>query len=420
MAAAVAAALVLVSGCRADGGEDPAGDGGEGAAVHGLPPELERDPPRAFSAGPVHELEADEFTPTPEGTVFSHAVVGGRVSVRETDLFTGQARWRTDFPLASSGEARVPADAVAGAPRYGDVGEERFVFSAYRFLEAGAGPEPDAFEIRVLAVSRSHSLRGWEWSLDVEADAASGAVVVAANAAWLVVEVDAGGGGHAFVLDVGDGGVAWSSARVRPLGLDGDVVVGARAGEERAGARLVGVDARTGREVWESQVYAPSEPTAPARPQRTAGGPLSGGAGVVQATGVFDGADGGPRTRFLDAQTGRVRADLPGALRCVHDTEAVVLCQAAAGSNGEGALSAYDADSFEVLWSMDGAEGAEGGSVPEVTAARKGYAYARTADGPVLLDARTGEVVSAGLSVAPDAVTAGFGFRGGSVFAATE
>ncbi|MFJ3882963.1 hypothetical protein ACIPW5_36630, partial [Streptomyces sp. NPDC090077] len=103
--------------------------------------------------------------------------------------------------------------------------------------------------------------------------------------------------------------------------------------------------------------------------------------------------------QFLDPRNGEVRqTDAPTASKCRHDGASAVVCW------GRDKVVGVDATTGAALWQLPDEKA--GRIAPKVTTVWHGRVYAKTADGTVALDSRTGADLPTPPGIAPDLVNA--------------
>ncbi len=125
---------------------------------------------------------------------------------------------------------------------------------------------------------------------------------------------------------------------------------------------------------------------------------------LATSPGAGFGAD--DEVRLIDPQTGEhAPAEVDGlndGMRCEYDETSVVVCFSTGDGLSTANAVAFDAQSAEILWSLP--DDSEGRVAPAVRSAWHGLIYGETSDGPVILDARSGEDAVLDPGIAPRVV----------------
>ncbi|SCL22177.1 PQQ-like domain-containing protein [Micromonospora nigra] len=319
------------------------------------------------------------------------------------DLTKGSLLWKV--PLING-----PARLGNTGPMIAEVDGKPTAFLTYRVVIEGSGTISDRTVMRVASFSLADGAVGWQTDVDDEripSDSGLGVdKVVAANSDHVVVSTDShdtGGLGSDFttVLDARTGKIRWSNPAFQARALDGDTVAGMRSTDYRAKAEraTIGLAASDGAQRWIHENT---------RPSGVLGSGQLGG-GLMQVYPVRGNSEGRP-AGLIEIKTGRevIRFEPAGTATCRYDGEAVVVCAQHGGRSGEtGSMAAYDATSYKLLWQLP--DKAAGREAPKLSAARRGAIYGSTSNGPIILDARTGQDKVTDLSFTPDVVIPGFG-----------
>lgn len=344
------------------------------------------DPPKAFAEEDVRitqdedavvgpELayttmaEGEEHTGPTEPTVTVHAI----------SLADGTERWTAPTPI----EHRIGSGAdlrLAAGP-----GPLRLVWAGVHRLD-GSGTQQDRFELAVGTIDASTGRPAWSLALPLTGDNAEDTevTIVGADDAHVVVAasqpIDAPISGA--VVDVRAGTITATPPEFRPIGLDGQTVVGLRS---TGGLSVVaeGIDIATGQPRWTGNVRVEDLYAAV----------------VTAGLAHFVEDDLHNSTSLLvNTADGTVRAKLPDSEECSAAAPDVVVCV------GFDHVTALD-PAGTVLWSLP--DEAAGRIRPAVTAVHSGLVYGN-ANGGVILDARTGKDLAT-LDSVPDDVVPGYG-----------
>jgi outer membrane protein assembly factor BamB len=209
--------------------------------------------------------------------------------------------------------------------------------------------------------------------------------IVGADDQAIVIGLSGSGVDAVVVVDPTARRIRWARRGVIPVAASGGrvVVIGTvrPAGIFGGGTyRLQGIDAMTNAVRWS---------TAPVSTHTYEAGPAGP---TLVALFAGDGADG-----LLDISTGRRRFRFPDqSVRydCVHDGRSVTVC------HSTHQVLAFDAATARPLWELP-----KGGRTqPTVTTVWHGAVYGTTANGPVVIDARTGRDRETSPGAAPSLV----------------
>jgi outer membrane protein assembly factor BamB len=321
------------------------------------------------------------------------------------DLATGEPVWSEP----------VESDFLGfwGSPEVAEVDGQALVFATYGTVEEGTGTEADQEMLRIVALDAADATP--VWTTDVPAadipEAAredvlgssvsdvSPARAVAADGDHVVVSTDEGyRDAFTVVLDAASGDPMWNAGDFQALALGGAVVAGITEHPDSSlpdTGQLAARSIADGSPVWQAEdVFVPDGRTISSLgPER-----LSAGGDVYSSGAIHADSEA---THVFASGDGTVVTTLDGRHTCVDDGEDTIVCD-----SGEHVV-ALDRESGETLWELP--DEAAGRIAPTVTAARSGAVYTDTDNGPVILDARTGEDRVTDLTVAPDDVVPGFG-----------
>lgn len=314
-----------------------------------------------------------------------------------------------DVVLTSDNDGVLAVNGRTGKPmwRVSQIDEQRTVdgFRAYRpgtrpvTVLGGrplvfAGWSVTGERAGVVALSGVTGEPVWRREMDLPDDVlAQGAQVISTTEAGVLAEVTDIGSDRPYLmmmLGPSTGGEVWSKRGFSAVGATHDVVVG-----KDPGGRFVGLDARTGRQLWRL-------------PERVAGRSLRGAefGYAGQHSVVFTGPG---LSVVLDSHTGRMRLTRPTGGECAGQGRELAVC-GLAGSDGDGSQRPFAFDpgaGAEVSLRRILADLGAGGRITGVT---DEYVYAAAApdDGRVY-DADSGELVTEGATVSPQTVGNRFG-----------
>ncbi|GAA1553082.1 PQQ-binding-like beta-propeller repeat protein [Streptomyces globosus] len=190
-----------------------------------------------------------------------------------------------------------------------------------------------------------------------------------------------------YAIDLTSRRVLWSQETFKATTISGGVVVGAKrktASDDYSTA--AGYDLTTGAERWQGQEHSNL-------------GLRPAGPNLVLLYARDRGDYRVEYKRFLDARTGEVRQNnIPAASRCQHDGASVVVCW------GREQVIGVDATTGAAQWQLPDEKA--GRIAPKVTTVWHGRVYAKTANGTVALDSRTGADLPTPPVIAPDLINA--------------
>lgn len=365
-------------------GSEPAGDGSRSIPVPTF------DPPTSFNT----DEDSGVLFPVGLGARYTTlyedtAYVATGISLEAVDLTTGEsvASLEPDPPLATADRSWEPSPRQAPAVVEAD---GRWVaLVAYPGRLEGYGTTPGRLVAHLLALDTATKREAWRHTLDLETPSSSPGgrpvvTVVTVRDGILVIDVELGQTRVAYGIKIGDDAPLWKLEEIRALAGAGNTVIGV---SERLGRQTVhGLRVADGGELWrEEDRY---------RVSATAAGLNFA---LVQSN---DYRNGDPSQHVVDA-TGAKVVDVPDPrgflFVCLFDGQDSVICRA-----GASLILGLDAGTGEILWDIGLTEAAR--LVPEVTTVWHGAVYGKTANGPVVLDARTGEDLNPSPGLAPLAV----------------
>ncbi|GAA2215055.1 hypothetical protein GCM10009850_105220 [Nonomuraea monospora] len=385
--AIVALLAVTLAGCGA----------GAGTSAGGPPPAAERfDPPMKFETDGA-EVEAMNTGVPAVWERYAFRLVNQRTGDSEytsdltaTDLLTGDRLWSVTERRSVPNQAAVPVVASLGG--------RPLVLTAQSTEIKGEGTAPVTMAVDLLAADAVTGVTVWQARLPLGKQGEGPweeARLVGADDDAIVIALGEGDAMYraqlTMVVDPVTRQVRWTE-RLQPDGYAGGRVFGLPTADVVPG-NLQSWDVKEHRKLWEAQLDAPAGSSA------IAAGPTL----ILSYTGVpsLDGSS----LRLLDAATGEIHTRLADGDRasgtaCRYDEVSVVVCQTYDDQNRPG-LVAYDAPSREQLWKLP-----ENGRTGAVMAGLwHGALYGTTANGPLVLDARTGEDRETAPGAAPDIVT---------------
>lgn len=406
VAAAVVCALSLgVAGCGEDDPSPPARTVAPASPspITSAPPGPTFDPPLAFESEGVEVASAvsdrtytytDRDFEVAEGSAY--VVAEGRLTARS--LATGERLWSQRLDAGTFG---IP---TRTAPKVARVGGRSVVVVAYLVVFKGTGTTADRRVVRVSAFDTSDGAIAWNTHIDdrnaipqslkdgeVGVAAASEKHVVVSTAPdieeFLGQSVD-----FTAVLDSATGTVRWVQRLFYAASLEKDTIAGVDRADD--GEVLAAKSAVNGATVWSR-----TKPVVSTKDNVRHLAP-----GLVTVVGS--------PTLIVTVARGATVVDTGDYYDpCVHDQRAVAVC-AERMAFGE-PVAAWDTGTGKRLWSLP--DRAANRVAPRVTAAWHGAVYGETENGPVILDARTGQDKARDVAVAPHRVVTGYGLGVGGL-----
>ncbi|MFD4346164.1 PQQ-binding-like beta-propeller repeat protein [Streptomyces coelicoflavus] len=403
-AVAVVAALAL-GGCGASGG-DGAGDGGSAGKADAGPTAAPADGIRAVKA--PKRFSTDRAVVLPDSAGEGNVAIAGVQHPLPIALHKGVAYIaRPDGLEIASGY--VDSDPVLITPRREPLsrlddlgpmvggntarkplvtehGGTTLVLSALVGRVPGEGTTKGHDALELMATDTSQGTKAWSAEVPLaerhySVEEGQSEVVGRSGGTAVVM-----GHGQLFGIDLDSRRKVWSAPGTFQEGavLAGDTVVGLRLDEDGTDRRVVGLDPATGKERW-------SEPRLAAE-RLSAAGPET----VVASGYVTDDRDDG--ALLLNAASGDEVRQFPEDTapdgECSYDGVSVTVC------TYTDQVAAYDAATGEQRWALPDEAGTR--AAPKVTLVREGLVYGTTAEnGPVVVDAATGEDVETRPGIAP-------------------
>jgi hypothetical protein len=356
-------------------------------------PVVTADPPLAFEATTV-ELPAAALQSNLAGDVTSRFMtLHGRTAyivepdrLSAVDVLTGDESWE-----AAIEGAPADPDAQAG-PFVNDAGPRPPVLSAdgetvavaVPVSEPGKGTTPGHEAISVLAVDADSGKEQWATTVDVAEEmgysgegATTSVVAVTDDAVVVTYHND---DSTTAAIDPSTQEVLWQRDSYLGEVVVGDVVVGmdGAVAENSSMNQATGLDLTTGDQRWVTATQSSGVDVVPASEDLV----------VIDR---IDYGSGDPSLYFVEPGTGEVtkRYDAEGGFGasafgpCQYDQRSVVVCISF------DQLTAYDATDGSELWALP--DETANRVAPSVTTVWHGALYGTTENGPVVLDAATGE-----------------------------
>ncbi|MDT0341541.1 PQQ-binding-like beta-propeller repeat protein [Streptomyces litchfieldiae] len=401
---ALLAGTLVLGGCGGDGGSGREDSADERPAEESPEP---AGPPTEFATEPAARIDTGPITHPPLVVHGERAWVADEAGLNLVDLTTGRATarvdteeparyepWRAEGATTPEEEAAAAEQAAATrrvvAPLLAELDGEPAVLAA---IPVGDDSAPE------LELVAAHAETGDVlarvpftpafWREEAPDGQVSARVVSVHEGLVAIQPADGNQLAGAVVVDLARREVAWESDDFALMAGHGDTLAGVASRDD--GSATVGVALADGREVW-------SDPIA--------------GAPSLQPMGrlfrIQESEDpAGPR--LVETATGEpvITADdgLAKDMTCTPPDPEItaVVCD-----NEESGALAFDLESGEVLWRQPAGEaGRDGTWSGEVTASYRDRIYLDRDGRPVVLDARSGEVVAADSGVAPQVVAPG-------------
>jgi outer membrane protein assembly factor BamB len=414
--AAMGVCLALAAGLTACGaGDDPAA----GTAATKSPAVKDAphfDPPVRFGpAGrPLLVPEPDSGPQMPSAVLLSGptAYYQSRGGLYAADVRSGAISW-TARPRTAEGVTDQEAPPVLAT-----MGGRRLVVDVFNATIPGQGTTPAQPAVEVLAVDPATGRPVLDDTLPLPPSflaedgtrAYSGDRVVAADDKAIVIKMHYSEGmPGTLVVDPATHRIRWSARGMDPvMASNGQLIATALAAEHGLlrikTYKLQAIDTATKAVGWSTKELWGYPSVSPAGP---------GLAAISRDTATSE--DG-----LLDVSTGKQRAAWPKPIadqdedakyECVHDDRSVTVCFAAKRFSDSitgrvttetERILAYDTATARLLWELPKA----GRVAPTITTVWHGAVYGTTANGPVVLDARTGQDRETAPGVAPVTVGA--------------
>ncbi|MFD9410120.1 PQQ-binding-like beta-propeller repeat protein [Streptomyces sp. NPDC059989] len=283
------------------------------------------------------------------------------------------------------------------APPVVTEGDSPLVLAPFLIRQAGAGTQAARDSAELVATDAKTGKAAWrlslplpDWTKGAPEPLTASVVGAAGNVAVVTLahkDTVFTNASTTYAIDLTARRVLWSQEMFSAATLAGGVVVG----EKRKTASddystPAGYDLTTGAERWQGQEHINLE-LRPAGPN------------LIHLYARDRGDYRIVYERFLDPRTGEVRQNaVPVPARCRHDGASAVVCW------GRDRVRGFDATTGTTLWQLPDEKA--GRIAPQVTTVWHGRVYAKTANGTVALDSRTGADLPTPPVIAPDLVNA--------------
>jgi hypothetical protein len=386
-----ALSMIMVAGACSSAGEQ-----GRDPESPASPPAAKRpafDPPRTFdvtagvalpesAAYSKINLGGQRVSPLPILLDGTRAYVAAVDRMELVDLDSGTITATigpTHKPALSAADSPFVGANPAVPPVLADLDGQRRAVVAFATTAPGQGTTPSRPVLEVVTVDTSTGAAAERVELDpgkvetyTDRDHPK---VLGAHAGTVIVQV----GADTVAVDLRSRRETWRRANFTAGAVAGDTVVGADAktmfDDYTKTVTVRGLAADSGKQRWQAGPYRSAAVTA-------------GSPKVVTVTGT--GPDAKHFFRLLDAVGGKVldtsvaTGDSGYQIECMYDGATVTVCQTDQPDRWAGAFD----DNGTWLWELPDKNSNR--VAPTVTAAWHGAVYGSTANGPLVLDARTG------------------------------
>lgn len=349
------------------------------------------DPPKAFVDKGVRitrdhgALVGPELAYTPVVESEDTGPSEPTLAVQALSLADGEKRWEAPTPV----QHRLGLRGHNGYLRLTKgTGPLRLVWAGVHRLE-GTGTQQDRFELMVGAFDAATGQKVWSVQLPLTGDTDWGdsdVTVVGAEDAHAAVAISRLGDEPPIsgaIVNVQAGTIIATPPDFQPIGLDGQIVVGLRS-TGLSSAVPQGLDVATSQPRWTADIRVDD---------LFATVVMTGLAHFVEDE-LFD-----SKSLLVNTADGTVKATLARSDECSPAAPDVVICV------GHDQVTALDLTG-KVLWSLP--DQTVGRIKPAVTAVYAGLVYG-SANGGVILDARTGKDLVTSLDWVPDDIVPGYG-----------
>ena len=392
-----------------------------GASASGAPAVPGReafDPPTKFDTGAGVDLPIEGAASVgvdPDYPVALHGTTAFTLDddrLSASDTVTGETTVVTPAG-PEGGDGIVTSDSLQEPPVVADVDGAFLALAGFGFARPAVGTEQGGSVIQLLAVDAVSGRLAW--TLDIvppegyATDAVVGGVIVKGAVGGTLIlaatSEDYGGDQDLFAVDLRARQVVWQKPDTAAQFLSGDLVVVSFSQDPDVLTLAVGVDSLTafavadGGERWKLDEKEPGDYDEVAYGYSV----MAAGPARIYVTrdDPFEHED---LVRAFDPATGEVLETDKEEIRrgCVYDGQAVVICGITAMDDFEYSLTAFDAETWEPLWSLPDDDTDR--VAPGVTTAWHGAVYGRTDNGSVVLDGRTGADLETRPGLAPRVV----------------
>ncbi|WP_329125088.1 outer membrane protein assembly factor BamB family protein [Streptomyces sp. NBC_01465] len=398
----MALACSLLTACgtgdasRATGGAPPTAAHTSAAASRPV-----HDPPATFATKgarmpdglltDVLDLDNRLVGPTSVTLYGKTAYVGAFDHVQAIDTTNGHVT-ATIEPAAKALAEGNGTKHKAGAPAIVTIGGTPALLTPFPVQVSGTGTqashqavEIDASDPATAEVRWRVTLRLPEWADDLGTELTATAVGADGNTGVVAVS-QSNDNAVTYGIDLTTHRQIWVQDGFAATGIAGGMAVGWDT--EKYEAHAAGHDAATGAPRWQGQ-YIVNQSVSALGPH------------FVLLQGGHFGSEH-PYVQLLDPATGKTKQQLPVPLSkgtCVYDEKSTVVCHGTGNGTDDDAAFGLDATTGKTLWRLPDKQADR--IAPEITTAWHGRVYGKTKNGPVALDARTGQDLPTSPRIAP-------------------
>lgn len=398
MLAAVALVGSVLTACGSGEDSQAAGDAPPAAARTSRPV---HDPPATFATTgaempdglivDILDLDNRLVGPPPVTLYKSTAFVGAFDHVQAIDTTNGHVR----ATIEPAGKALVEGDGTehkAGAPAIVTISGTPALLTPFPVEQSGTGTQASHKAVEITASDPDAAKVRWqvtlrlpEWADEPNAELTATAVGANGNTGLVAVS-DSNSHAVTYGIDLTTHRQIWVQDGFAATGIAEGTAVGWTT--ENHETLAAGHDAATGAPRWQGQSMVSQTVSAL-------------GPHFVLLQGGHFGSEK-PYVQLLDPATGKTGQQLPIQLSkgtCVYDEKSTLVCHGTGAGTDDDAAFGLDATTGRTLWQLPDKQADR--IAPEITTAWHGRAYGKTENGPVALDARTGQDLPASPRIAP-------------------
>lgn len=313
------------------------------------------------------------------------AFIGALDRVLAVDLASGDVRATTgpEREAYSPSRGSFTPD-PSEAPILVTDGDDVLYVAAFVVRVPGEGTTPGHLAVELAAVEASTDERRWLLPIDLPATPLKSdgysVRLMKVDDRLAVMTAASDGAVVTFGIDLAEPEMSWRADGYRALTLAGSTVIGVT--EENARQAIEGRSAADGTTLWRKEnLYSV--------------GAIAAGRDFALVTSR-DYRDGKSSLGIIDSEgTTAHPIDSESNFSCAFDERSTVVCYRTTTPYA----FAMDAESAQLLWELPDIQANR--VAPEITSAWHGAVYGETENGPVVLDARTGEDISTSPGIAP-------------------
>jgi outer membrane protein assembly factor BamB len=394
MLASVGVALSLLTACWGGGSGEDGGDEQDGtpsgapssaalaAKVYDPPVKFEKSADATFAAGVSDGRSSVRL----DGTT---AYAGSHDALRAVSVLDGETRWTLKPQGRPSEDTDSGTDHVF-RPAFGQIDGQRAVLAAFAVTVPGSGTTPDRPRVELTAAAVDSGKRLWSVTVDrPEGQEEGDPYLVGIDGTSAALRFGDDTDAVSLGFDLGTRKVTWTAKGFAADFVDGGVAVG------RGDRSVYGLSLRDGKKAW-TYMDRLNEATLT---------PVGGGLFTAVVRAPYE--DESRIAALLASSTGKPPIALgartlgdPTDLSCSYDERITIVCTVT--KDFDQRLIAIDTKTRKVLWTISGDDKTR--LMPDVSAVWHGAIYGSTENGPVVLDARTGEDKSTTPGLTPFAV----------------